>query len=309
MTRTVPVIDLAPFIDGSDKATVVRQIDEACRGLGFLVIKGHGVPADVIQQTLGTAKGLFAKDPAEKKGFNAGQAHGYQKFANMSLAQSFSDEEFPPDLREGLTLRPADFGEGSPVWPETDEKAGFQDVFGRYYAELNRLSSVLLEIFEIALGTESGKLRASSDNHTSNLSIYHYPPMERAPLPGQMRGGEHTDFGSMTILMGFPSVHGLQIKNGEEWEPAPIEEGSFVVNIGDLMERWTNGIYKSTFHRVANPVDGDWSASRYSIVFFHQPNEDAIIESLDKVGEAQYPPITSGEHFLRKSGAMFTGIK
>ncbi|MEV8195645.1 MULTISPECIES: 2OG-Fe(II) oxygenase family protein [Rhodococcus] len=134
--------------------------------------------------------------------------------------------------------------------------------------------------------------------------MYHYPPMSAAPLPGQLRGGAHTDFGSLTLLYGEPSVRGLQIWNGEEWEDAPVVDGAIVINIGDLMQRWTNDEWNSTLHRVANPIDGEWDRARYSMAFFHQPHHDAVIESLDLAHEAKYPPITSGEHFQRKLDAL-----
>ncbi|MGW5324367.1 isopenicillin N synthase family dioxygenase [Rhodococcus pyridinivorans] len=309
MNRTIPVIDLAPFIDGSDRERVVREIDDACRGLGFLVIKGHGVPKDLIASTLAAAESFFARDQEEKAKYAVGPSHGYQQFANMSLSQSYSDKEFPPDLREALTLRRRDAEGPGHVWTSpVEQDENVKAVLGSYYRELNRVADTLLEIFELALGTEPRYLRDRSDNHDSNLSLYHYPPMAQPPLPGQVRGGEHTDFGSITIVLGAPSIHGLEIRSGDEWEPAPIVPDTFVVNIGDLMAQWTNDLWNSTIHRVANPVDGDWDKARYSIVFFHQPDYDAVIESLDKANPAKYPPVTSGEHFHRKAGAMFAGI-
>lgn len=309
MDRAIPVIDLAPFINGSDRNRIVDEVDRACRGLGFLVIKGHGVSSDLIKDTLSAAESFFARSSEAKAKYAVGPSHGYQQFANMSLSQSYEDKEFPPDLREALTLRRRDTEGPGQVWTDPVERdENVKTTLATYYRELNRVANTLLEIFELALGTEPRFLRDRSDNHDSNLSLYHYPPMTRPPLPGQVRGGEHTDFGSITIVLGSPSIHGLEIRKADGWEPAPVVPDTFVVNIGDLMARWTNDQWNSTIHRVANPVDGDWDQARYSIVFFHQPDYEAVIESLDNEHPAKYPPITSGEHFHRKSDAMFANI-
>jgi isopenicillin N synthase-like dioxygenase len=142
------------------------------------------------------------------------------------------------------------------------------------------------------------------DKHFSNLCAYHYPPMSAPPAPGQLRGGAHTDFGSLTLVYGHPSARGLQVRSGEGWDDVPSVPGTFVVNIGDLMAQWTNDRWVSTMHRVANPPDADWNVSRYSLVFFHQPNYDVMVESLDRKNAAKYAPITSGEHLVRKLSAM-----
>jgi len=130
--------------------------------------------------------------------------------------------------------------------------------------------------------------------------------MDGPPSPGQLRGGAHTDFGSLTLVRGHPSVRGLQVWNGAAWEDVPDAPDTFVVNLGDLMAQWTNDRWRSTLHRVANPEDAAWNRSRFSLIFFHQPNFDLSIESLDRDNPAKYPPVTSGEHLLRKLTAMKT---
>ena len=142
------------------------------------------------------------------------------------------------------------------------------------------------------------------DKHFTNLVAYHYPPMPAAPKPGQLRGGAHTDFGSLTLVHGHPSARGLQVWNGSDWEDVPIVPGALVVNLGDLMAQWTNDLWVSTLHRVANPPESEWDKARYSLIFFHQPNYDCPIESLDQSKPAKYPPVTSGEHLRRKLSAM-----
>jgi isopenicillin N synthase-like dioxygenase len=310
MARSIPIIDISTFIDGSDKGSVVQQVDEACRDLGFLVIRGHGVPQTTLDATIAAMQAFFDQPVEEKQRHQAeGFRGGYSEFANMSLGQSFG-REAPADLREGFAAKRADiYNPQSPAWGDSASTHDMRLAFADHYAAMNRVADVLMRIFALALGKPEDYFEYFTYRHNSNLGVFHYPPMTEAPLPGQLRGGAHTDFGSVTVLYGSPSVHGLQIWNGEEWEDAPVEHGTFVVNLGDLMQRWTNDVWSSTIHRVANPADGDWDQARLSLAFFHQPNADALIENLDVGSEAKYPTITSGEHFAKKMEAMLVTAK
>ncbi|ALJ22178.1 isopenicillin N synthase family dioxygenase [Microbacterium sp. No. 7] len=305
MPRSVPVIDIAPFIDGTDPDRVVAEIDAACRDLGFLVITGHGVPQHILDRGVAAMSAFFAQ-PTDEKSRHHGEGHsgGYHEFANMSLGQSLGDA-VPADLREGFTVNRSDLLDAaSPVWGGDPADPAFRLALVDYYFAMNGVADTLMQIFAVALGRERRYFEQFTHRHDSNLGVFHYPPMQSAPLPGQLRGGAHTDFGGVTVLYATPSVEGLEVWTGEGWEPVPVVEGTFVINLGDLLQRWTNDVWNSTLHRVANPVDGAWDEDRLSVAFFHQPNADALIESLDAVSPAKYGPITSGEHFVAKIEAM-----
>lgn len=318
MTRKVPVIDLTDFRTGRDKQAVVEQVADACRSIGFLVISGHGVPAEMFDAMLGVSKGFFDL-PVEtkKRAIPAdGSFRGYSELANMSLGQSLGDDA-PPDLREGFSVNrvqdksdpyfsnPAAGKLFAPnVWPDPADVPGFEQAFSDYYLAMEEVATTLMRIFALALELPEDFFDAKVDKHFTNLVAYHYPPMPAAPKPGQLRGGAHTDFGSLTLVYGHPSVSGLQVWDGSEWEDVPVEPGTLVVNLGDLMAQWTNDQWVSTLHRVANPPESEWDKARYSLIFFHQPNYDCVIESLDQVNPAKYPPTTSGEHLRRKILAM-----
>ena len=139
------------------------------------------------------------------------------------------------------------------------------------------------------------------------MRLNHYAEATRPPLPGQLRAGAHSDYGSLTILLATASAGGLQVRGGDgAWcdvEPVP---GTFIVNLGDLMAQWTNDRWVSTLHRVVNPPpDRRAGSRRASIAFFHQPNHDALIECLPtcrRPDEApRYAPTTSGAHLLAKT--------
>jgi isopenicillin N synthase-like dioxygenase len=308
MSRAVPIIDIAPFLDGSDPQRVVGEVDDACRELGFLVISGHGVSSEVLDRGVEAMRSFFAQTVEEKAAHAAsGYSSGYSEFANMSLGQSLG-EAAPADLREGFSVKRRDIlNPASPAWGDEAETREMRLALSDYYFAMNAVADTLMQIFAVALGRNRDYFEQFTYRHDSNLGVFHYPPMATAPLPGQLRGGTHTDFGGVTVLHASPSVEGLQVWNGDDWEDVPVVEGTFVINLGDLMKRWTNDVWNSTLHRVANPVDGAWDSDRLSLAFFHQPNKDALIESLDPSSSPKYPTITSGEHFVAKIEAMRVG--
>lgn len=132
-----------------------------------------------------------------------------------------------------------------------------------------------------------------------------YPPQTSPPLPGQLRRGAHTDFGSLTILYQDAAPGGLQVQTAVgDWRDVPPVGGSFVVNLGDLMAAWTNDRWVSTMHRVVNPSTDVAATRRLSIAFFHQPNFDTIIECIPTClapgGRPRYEPVTSGQWLIDK---------
>jgi len=306
MPRIVPVIDITPFRDGTDPAAVTAAVDAACREIGFLVVTGHGVRTETLRRGVAAMRDFFALPTEEKSRYGGGDGagSGYHAFANMSLGQSLGADA-PVDLREGFSAMKHDLLDpDAATWAGEGATSQMRLALLDYYTEMNRVADTLMEIFALALGREASFFEQYTFRHDSNMGVFHYPPMTEQPLPGQLRGGAHTDFGGVTVLHADPTVEGLQVWDGEEWEDVPVVPGAFVINLGDLMQRWTNDVWTSTLHRVANPVEGRWDSDRISIAFFHQPNHDARIESLDRERPSRYAPITSGEHFLEKIGAM-----
>ncbi len=133
----------------------------------------------------------------------------------------------------------------------------------------------------------------------SALRALNYPALERAPAAGQIRAGAHTDYGSLTILLPQAGSRGLEIFSQGAWTEIPPTPGAFVINIGDLMARWTNDRWVSTLHRVTIPSDGG-AERRQSFAFFHQPNWDAEIASLVADEAAKYAPVRSGPYLMSK---------
>ncbi len=326
MSQTIPPIDLSAFrgADPFSRKRLARAIDDACRDIGFLLLKGHGVSSSMLEKTLEAARQFFDAPIGEKKSVAPKDARvrGFTPIGAQGLAYSLN-EATPPDLFERFRMGrfevPDDEYHRSRattyfapnLWPEF--VPGFKAALCAYYSAMERLADDLMASFALALELPERFFDDKIDRHISSLCLNHYPSQPEAPLPRQMRAGAHTDYGSLTIVAPTVAPGGLQVRARDgTWidvEPAP---GEFVVNIGDLMAQWTNDRWVSTLHRVANParaVAGD--SRRISLVFFHQPNEDALVECLPSCSgpgnAARYAPVTSGQHLmtkLRRSFAM-----
>jgi isopenicillin N synthase-like dioxygenase len=178
-------------------------------------------------------------------------------------------------------------------------------VFIGYYRAMSELAQVLMRLFALGLGLEESFFDAKIDRHISRLRLRNYPAQLAPPLPGQLRAGAHSDYGSLTILATEDRPGGLQVRNAAgEWVEVPVVPDCFIVNLGDLMARWTNDAWVSTLHRVVNPPpDSGAESRRLSLVFFHNPNYDAQVSCIPtclKPGEMpKYPATTSGEHLRR----------
>jgi isopenicillin N synthase-like dioxygenase len=316
---TLPMIDLS----SPDKAALARALDQACRNIGFIVVRGHDVPAPVLQAAFEAGFSLFDAPLAVRESALPpdGRVRGFTPMLGQQLAGSL-DNQTPPDLFERFRMGPFDLpddgyhrdradGWFAPnVWPQG--LPGFRPALQAYYRAMEGLAAQLMQLFARALELPPGYFDRSIGQHISSLCLNHYPALESSALPGQLRAGEHTDYGSLTIVAPTAAPGRLQVLTREDgWievEPAP---GHFVVNIGDLMAQWTNDRWVSTLHRVALPAASDGpQARRLSLVFFHQPDDDALIECIPTClapGAApRYAPITSGEHLRRKINRHFT---
>jgi isopenicillin N synthase-like dioxygenase len=154
----------------------------------------------------------------------------------------------------------------------------------------------LMRLSALALAVEETFFDDKVDRSIGAMRLNYYPAQTDPAAPGQLRASAHTDYGGFTILSGEDTPGGLQVlTRGGQWVDVPTTPHAFVVNIGDLLMRWTNDRWLSNMHRVVNPPAGDGRA-RLSIAFFNHPNYDALIECLPSQGTARHPPIRSGEY-------------
>jgi isopenicillin N synthase-like dioxygenase len=319
MLTTVPVVDLAPFLDGTPggPAAVARAVNVACTEIGFFTIAGHGVPDHLIARMLDTSRAFFDLPAAEKQAVRRPrpeQSRGYLAVGDEHLSYSRGDAT-ATDLKEFFAIGPVDVPEEERDRPETypsfapniwpARPVELRTVWTAYYRAMETLAGRLMRIFAMALDLPDDFFRDKTDRHISGLRANHYPEQVEAPRPRQIRAGAHTDYGAVTILLP-DDVPGLEVLDRRgEWVAVIPPPSTFVCNIGDLMQHWTNDRWISTMHRVVNPPrEAAAGNRRLSIPFFHQPNHDALIECLPTCcgpdDPPRYEPVTSGQHRLRK---------
>lgn len=306
--NTLPLIDIAPLY-GTDNAAwrdVATQIDAACRDWGFFYITGHGIPPERIDALLAAAKAFFALPEAEKLKIDITRTAHHRGYGAIATEQL--DPTQPSDLKETFDMgfhMAADHPEvlaGKPLRGPNrhPDLPGWAPLMEQHYADMQALAQTLLRAIALALGIERDFFDARFAEPISVFRMIHYPPRHTASSAEQQGAGAHTDYGCVTLLY-QDDAGGLQVRNVHgEWIDAPPIPGSFVVNIGDMMARWSNDRYTSTPHRVISPL----GVHRYSMPFFAEPHPDTEISCLPNCSSAdnppKYPPVTSAEYLLSR---------
>jgi isopenicillin N synthase-like dioxygenase len=304
------VIDLGGLGSGDPTAVrrVAAELGRACRDVGFFYVRNHGVPDALLSGIFDCSKAFFAAPPAEKDQLAIKRSRhnrGYVGIAteSLNLAQADMKEAFnigldlPPSDPEVVAGKPF---RGVNFWPSTP---GFRETAVGYFNALWRLGLDLHLAIAADLGLPPTFFADKFNRPMATLRLLHYPPADyNHGMPG---AGEHTDYGSLTILL-TDDVGGLEVRRRDgAWIKAPPIPGAFVCNIGDCLMRWSNDTYVSTPHRVTNPPGRD----RYSVAFFFDPNPDALIECLPGCSAAgqppKYPSILAGDYLTQRLVATY----
>ncbi|EOD8996023.1 TPA: isopenicillin N synthase family oxygenase [Klebsiella pneumoniae] len=315
--KNIPIIDLSDsFSHDLEKRKVVAwEIHKAARQTGFFYIKNHGIPLELQKAQFEIAKDFFKTPLMEKMLLNSKASNclrGYEPIAAQTL-----DEGSPPDLKEGFLLG-RDLSEshphvkrqtpyhGSNQWPlgnprfrqQAEDYMSYMDILGRKIVRLLALSLQLPEDF-FDEGLKEPMIISR---------MLHYPSQPMDARENQIGAGAHTDWGLITLLL-QDEVGGLEVRNADgEWLKAPFIEGTFVVNLGDMVPVLTNGLYHSTMHRVYNSKK---DTPRYSIPTFFDLDyyySAEVVPTLRRTGESYPAPITVGEHIAAMFDKTF-GIK
>ncbi len=312
----VPLVDLAPWYSGDPggRRAVARAVDDALRFSGFLLVTGHPFEADLTDDVRAAALQFF-RLPEQLKRQYASAVGGRGWIPPGAEANAASDGlETPPDLKESFSFGPATIpvaaitaGEdewyADNVWPE--ELPDMEARAWRYAAAAARLADDLLEIFAVALNLPIEFFTSRCDRSPWQVNLNWYPARDTVGTvaDGQFRIGQHTDFGTLTILDRQPGSGGLQVCTLDgDWIDAPFVPGSLTINSGDLLARWSGDRWRSTLHRVLPPPADAPTEELVSLVFFHEANPSTLIETLpspdDQAAHRTYEPVTAGE-FLR----------
>ncbi len=304
----LPIIDIALLSSAilADRQAVAARIRDACLDNGFFYIVNHGVPARLIDDLLGETKRFFDATDDVKRTVDKKLSfcqRGFEPMRTQTL-----EAGAPPDLKESFYIGPElslddprvvarRFNHGPNLWPAGMPR--FRPVMQAYFTQMLALCATLMKALALALELEEDYFEGYCANAHATLRLLHYPPQPPNAAPGEKGAGAHSDFGGITLLL-QDDAGGLQVRGKSEgdWIHATPIAGSYVVNLGDMIARWTNDRFRSTVHRVVN-VSG---RERYSVPFFFSGNPDQVVECVASclaAGDIAKYPRTTVEGHLR----------
>jgi isopenicillin N synthase-like dioxygenase len=289
-----------------DPEAFAQKIGRSFEEYGFAIIADHGIPDALIHRAEDKAKAFFALPDEVKRSYHipgGGGARGYTPFG-IETAKGHKAHDLKEfwhvgrDLPEGHKFRSH---MPDNVWPE--EVESFRDTFTELYATFDRTGLKILKAIARYLGVEEDYFVDTVRDGNSVMRLLHYPPIEGEP-GSHVRAGAHEDINTITLLLGAEEA-GLELLTTEgEWIPVSPKPGELVVNIGDMLQRLTNGRLRSTSHRVVNPPRERWGHSRYSMPFFLHFRSDFMIEALPGTvppgDDPKWPPITANDYLQER---------
>jgi isopenicillin N synthase-like dioxygenase len=306
--KSIPVVDLAPFIAGGTDAqrkSVAQELRKACIDVGFFYLAGHGFSATELDDGIKWGHKFFEL-PLEQKMTLHVQGPGLPGFMRVGGIDPDKNPDKAADLKERFIMSRERFPDetsevgftaGQSRWPSEEMLPGFATFMKEHLAKRVVLSQALARAFALSLDLSEDFF----DSYYHRLGVVsiinYYPPLSpETAKKTQWSFSPHTDYGGFTLLS-QDSLGGLQVRNSAgEWINVPPIEGTFVVNIGDLMATWTNDLYKSNLHRAANVSN----EARISIPFFASPQGSSMIQCLDTCQSAsnppRYAPVTAGQY-------------
>lgn len=309
MSTTIPTLDIRRFTaptSAADREAFVAELGAAYREWGFAGIRNHGIPQSLIDGAYEAFKRFFAlPDDAKRKYHVAGGggARGYTPF----MVETAKDSRYP-DLKEfwhvGREIpRDSKYAADMPpnLWPA--EVPEMHEYGYGLYSALDALGSQVLGALALHIGLPEDWFADKTEQGNSILRPIHYPPITTPDVPN-VRAGAHEDINLITLLVGA-SAAGLEVLSRKgEWVPFTADADTIVVNIGDMLQRYTNHVYPSTTHRVVNPPGEAARQPRYSTPFFLHPNPDFVIDVLPSCitvdNPSRYPESITAQGYLEE---------
>jgi isopenicillin N synthase-like dioxygenase len=309
----IPVVNLADFLSGDPqlKQAFVNQLGKAYEDVGFVAVKNHGIPDDLIADLYKYVQQFFGLPGDTKRQYEIPELAGQRGYTSFGKEHAKGSDA--PDLKEFFQ-----FGQivedNDPIKSEYPDNVqvreipAFNTTFVKAYKAFEKSGKALLQAIAIYLGLDEHYFDEHIHNGNSILRAIHYPPITQEPKSA-IRAEQHEDINLITLLVGA-SADGLQILTKQnEWVPVTSLPEQIVVNVGDMLQRLTNNKLKSTTHRVVNPPREMWNTSRYSIPFFLHPKGEMSLACLENCIDAKhpkvYPDATAGEYLderLREIG-------
>ncbi len=308
---SLPIIDFGGF-DGATPAKrqeIADTIGAAARHTGFFILENHPLPESARAQGFAMAKAFFDRPEAEKQQINIARSPCHRGWFGEGgevldrAGQPQGDYKQGLKIGRDLPLTHEKVAASMPLhgpnqWPEESGAIiGFKDDMQTLYQACEKLSRQLMQAFALSLGLDESHFDNWLTEPMATLAPLRYPPMQDAAI---LSAGPHTDFGCLTLLL-QDDAPGLEVKTENGWLEVPCLPQHIVVNIGDMMRSWTNGLYASTVHRVVNRKD----ITRHSIAYFFDPDPEADLSPLPGCGTSSAPPLTALQHLLHKIDDSF----
>lgn len=301
----IPVIDLKALRDQSDSSAVASKLHAASRGLGFIYVSGHGIPQTTIDTARKCALEFFRSTEEQKHSVLISAQHrgwlkpGAAKMGDDAKADLKESFIWGQQNSDGTSLQDHPL-RGENQWPAFVPQ--MEQAAVDYFKKANEVAGLLMRGFALGMDLDESFFMRTCDKPLSRASFVYYPAQPEDSGEEQFGVAPHTDFGVLTVLC-QDDTGGLQVEdvNGD-WIHAPPIEGTLVINVGDLLSRWTAGEYKSTPHRVVNTSGRE----RLSLVLAFDPNPETNIDANDIPGlQAVDEPITCGEYLQWRFAKAF----
>ena len=313
MSASLPLIDFSNFATASTakRLAIGQEIGAAARDVGFFYLTGHAIDPDLTEAAFAASAAFFALPQADKASIaieNSTCHRGWFRIGGEVLdAERQPQGDYKEGVKIGRDLSPEHPRvkanvplHGPNQWPKL---AGWQATMRAYYDACECVSRQLMEGFALSLGLDADYFSPQLTLPMATLGPLYYPPL--SGTDDGLSAGAHTDFGCLTLLA-QRHIAGLEILDKQGvWQGIPVLDGALVVNIGDMLARWSNDLYASTQHRVINKS----REARYSLAFFFDPDPDADLSPLPGClapgNQANYPPATCLSHLLHKIEESF----
>ncbi len=305
---SIPVVDVRDwFGDDEARARFVRGVGESLADIGFFALANHGISPEDTQRAYATARAFFALPPATKAAYHRAGAKGQRGYTGFGTEHAKDAQA--ADLKEFWQVGRVDVPDGHEVhqpfgpnlWPDADVPA-FRPVMSELYRGLDRLGAMCLEAAALYLGEPADTFAAMATDSDTIVRVIYYPPTVGAPV-GAVRSAAHEDINLITLLSGA-TADGLELlRRDGTWMPVHVSFDHIVVDSGDMLQNLTNGLYKSTTHRVVNPADA--SSDRYSMPCFIHPRKSVDLTPMPSAvartgGVARYPSLDAGSYLIQR---------
>lgn len=323
------MIDFGVFLDGSpaNRKATAKEVLHAFQTSGFLYLQNHGIPEATVSTAFSKSAQFFRRPQHQKDSLawtTPDANRGYVKAGREKVTQSLDPEEIArlrlknPDIKESMEIGREGVSGQPNQWPDKIDEEGieFTRTMKSFHRLLKDLHVNVMRALALGMGLDEHFFDSFTDKGDNTLRLLHYPAVLKSVFknnPDQVRAGEHSDYGSITLLF-QDNTGGLEVKSPKgTWVRATPIENTIVVNAADMLSMWSNDSIKSTKHRVVQPParegdDSDTYPARYSMAYFCNPNFDAHIEALPSTWERtgrKYAGITSGEYLVQRLAATY----